>query len=468
MRTAESADLPQTSMGRQKLSRLTKLLYGSGDLGFSMTTTIIGLFILIFLTDVVGISPAMAGVAIFLGKTWDYINDPIIGYISDRTRTRWGRRRPFLLFGALPFGLAFVLVWWKPPIHSDIFLAVYYALAYMVFDTAASFVYMPYFALTPELSSEYDERTSITSFRMFFSIFGSLIAFSIPEIMVGSFTPENSHRVLVMGVTFGLASAAPLFLTFLGTRERKDHMVEDQPRIIDSLRSVRRNPSALWGLGIYLSTWIAVDIVQFILFFFVKYCIRRESQSSIILGSIFVAAIVALPLWNWVACRLNKRFAYIVGIVFWTVVQLAIIALGSATPLVYILVLCALAGIGVAAAHVLPWSILPDAIEWDELQTGKRNEGLFYSMVTLSHKVAASIAILLVGLLLEAFAYQPNIAIQQPQAELAIRLITGPIPAILLCLGILCAVFYPLSREQYHRIVRELEARRAQKSVAGS
>jgi GPH family glycoside/pentoside/hexuronide:cation symporter len=409
----------------------------------------------------------MAGVAIFLGKTWDYINDPIIGYISDRTRTRWGRRRPFLLFGAVPFGLAFALVWWKPPIQRDIFLAVYYALAYMVFDTAASFVYMPYFALTPELSSGYDERTSITSFRMFFSIFGSLIAFSIPEIIVGSFTPENSHRVLVMGVTFGLASAAPLFLTFLGTRERKDHMVQEQPRILDALRSVRRNPSALWGFGIYLSTWIAMQIIEFILFFFVKYCVRRESQGSLILGSIFIMAILTLPLWNWVARRMNKRSAYIVGTVFWIVVQLVIITLGAGTPLVHILVLCALAGIGVAAAHVLPWSILPDAIEWDELQTGKRNEGVFYSMVTLSYKVATSIAILLVGLLLEAFGYQPNVAIQQPRAELSIRLIAGPIPAVLLCLGILCAVFYPLSREQYHRIVRELETRRARKNAAG-
>lgn len=452
---------------KTKLGWTTKLMYGSGDLGFSMTTTIIGLFMLIFLTDVVGISPAVAGVAIFLGKTWDWVNDPLIGYISDRTRTRWGRRRPFLLFGAIPFGLIFTLVWWKPPIQRDIFLAVYYAVAYMVFDTAASFVYMPYFALTPELSSEYDERTSITTYRMFFSILGSLVAFSIPEIMIGSFSPENAHRVLIMGFTFGLASAAPLFLTFLGTRERNDFMKQEQPKIVDSLRAIRHNSTALWGLGIYLCTWIAIDIVQYILFFFVKYAIRRESQGSIILGSIMVSAILSLPLWNWVAHRINKRFAYIVGIVFWTIVQMVIMTLGASTPLAMLFTLCVLAGIGVAAAHVLPWSILPDAVECDEWRTGKRREGMFYSMVTLSHKVAASIAILLVGTLLEAFAYQPNSPIQQPRAELAIRLITGPIPAVLLCLGILCAVFYPLSRERYQQIVRELEARRSLKKADG-
>jgi glycoside/pentoside/hexuronide:cation symporter, GPH family len=452
---------------KEKLAWTTKLMYGSGDLGFSMTTTIIGLFLLFFLTDVVGISPAVAGIAIFIGKTWDWINDPIIGYISDRTRTRWGRRRPFLLFGAIPFGLAFALVWWKPPIQRDILLAVYYAVAYMVFDTAASFVYMPYFALTPELSSKYDERTSITSFRMLFSLIGSLIAFSIPEIIVGSFNPENAHRVLVMGFTFGIASAAPLFLTFFGTRERNEFSNQAQPKIRESWRAVRKNPTALWGLGIFLCTWIAIDIVQYILYYFVQYGIQRRSQAEIIMGSIMVSAILALPFWNWLAQRINKKFAYIAGITFWAVVQMVIITLGASTPLAVLLILCVLAGVGVAAAHVLPWSILPDSIECDEWRTGERHEGMFYSVVTFSHKMAASIAIFLVGLLLEAFAYEPNVAIQQPRAELVIRLITGPIPAVLLCLGILCAVFYPLSRERYQQIVRELEARRSLKKADG-
>ena len=110
-----------------KLTRLTKLIYGFGDTGFSLTTTIIGAYFAIFLTDVVGIAPGTAAIAIFLGRSWDYVNDPIIGHISDRTRTRWGRRRPFLLFGALPFALAYMLMWFRPPFDSQVLLAVYYA-----------------------------------------------------------------------------------------------------------------------------------------------------------------------------------------------------------------------------------------------------------------------------------------------------------------------------------------------------
>jgi GPH family glycoside/pentoside/hexuronide:cation symporter len=453
---------------RQKLSRLTKLMYGSGDLGFSLTTTLIGAYFAIFLTDVVGVSPAIAAAAFFIGRSWDYVNDPIIGYISDRTRTRWGRRRPFLLFGALPFGLAFVMLWWHPPLQRDLLLALYYAAAYILFDTAATLVYMPYFALTPELASGYDDRTSITTYRMFFSILGSLIAFTIPLLMIGTFRPENAGKVLTMGFVFGLVSAGPLFLTFLGTRERQEFMAQEPPKLLESLKAVFKNPPFLLGLGIFLGTWISVDIAQAILLYFIKYCLLRETQSDLIMGTIFVTAIFALPLWNWVARHWDKRISYILGIAFWAAVQLVIITLGPSTPLAVLLTLCALAGIGVAAAHVLPWSILPDAIEWDEWKTGERHEGMFYSIVTLSHKVAASIAIPLVLLLLNTFEYQANVAIQQPRVELAIRLITGPIPVVFLCLGILCAVFYPLSRERYNQIVKELEERRRGRSPAWS
>jgi GPH family glycoside/pentoside/hexuronide:cation symporter len=446
---------------KKGLSRITKITYGSGDFGFSVTMTLIGAYFAIFLTDVVGVPPAVAAAAFFIGRSWDYVNDPIIGYISDRTRTRWGRRRPFLLFGAVPFGLVFAMLWWRPPFQSTLALAIYYAAAYVLFDTAATFVYMPYFALTPELAGDYDERTSLTSYRMFFSILGSLVAFTIPLLIIGAFRPENASKVMLMGFTFGLVSAVPLLLIFFGARERQDYMAQEPPKLRQALKAIIKNPPFLLGMGIYLFTWISVDIMQAILLYFIKYCVRREPQSDLIMGTIFVVAILALPLWNAIATRWNKRGTYIFGVAFWAVVQLVIITLRPETPLVLLLCLCGLAGVGVAAAHVLPWSILPDAIEWDEWKTGERHEGMFYSVVTLAHKVSASIAIPLVLLLMESADYQPNVAIQTPRAELTIRLVSGPIPAVLLALGIVCAIFYPLSREQHRRIVEELEARRA-------
>lgn len=450
--------MPAAAMPR--LSRLTKILYGSGDTGFSLTTTLIGAYFAIFLTDVVGVAPTVAAVAIFVGRSWDYVNDPLVGHLSDRTRSRWGRRRPFLLFGALPFALAFVMLWWRPPFRQDLALGIYYAAAYLLFDTAATFAYMPYFALTPELAGDYDERTSLTSYRMFFSIAASLAAFTVPLMIIGSFRPENASRVFTVGLLFGFASALPLLATFFATRERREFMSQAQPRLRDSLRAVLRNPPFLFGLLIYLFTWITMDIMQAILLYFLKYCVRREAQSDMIMGTIFVVAIAALPLWNWVARRLDKRLAYIAGVAFWAAAQMVIVTLGPSTPLPLILALCALAGIGVGAAHVLPWAILPDAVEWDEWKTGERHEGMFYSLMTLVHKIASSVAIPLALLLLDAAGYQPNVEVQGLWTERTIRLLTGPIPAVLLGAGIVCAVLYPLTRKRYREILADLERRR--------
>lgn len=445
----------------ERLSRRTKLLYGIGDTGFSLTSTIIGAYFAIFLTDVVGVRPSLAAVAIFVGRSWDYVNDPLIGHISDRTRTRWGRRRPFLLFGFLPFALAFAMLWWRPPWENAAALAIYYALAYVIYDAAATFVYMPYFALTPELTLDYDERTSLTSYRMFFSILASLVAFTIPLALVGSFTPERAQRVLLMGLGFGLVSALPLLLTFIGTRERPAYLEQEQPRVVESLLAAVRNRPFVFSMAIFLLTWVAVGILESTLLYFVKYCVQRESSSDLIMGVIFVVAILALPLWEWASRHLNKRLAYIGGIAFWAVVQIVMVTLGASTSLTLILFLAGLAGIGVSAAHVIPWSIIPDAIEWDELQTGERHEGMFYSLVTLMQKVATSIALPLALVLLEATGYVPN-ALQQPSsALLGIRILAGPIPAALLCAGIAFAALYPLSRERHAEVVRELERRRA-------
>jgi GPH family glycoside/pentoside/hexuronide:cation symporter len=339
-------------------------------------------------------------------------------------------------------------------------LAAYYAVAYVVYEAAATLIYMPYFALTPELTSDYDERTSLTTYRMFFSILGSLVAFTVPLLIIGSFDPDNASRVLMMGAVFAAVSALPLLLAFFGTREREEYTQQERPGLIQSLRAALENRPFVFGLVIFLLTWVGVEIVQATLLFFVKYVVRREPESDLIMATIFVTAILALPIWEWASRRWSKRWAYVGGIAFWAVVQVVLITLNASTGLELILVMCVLAGVGVAAAHVLPWSIIPDAIEWGELQTGERHEGMFYSLVTLIRKVTTSLAVPAVGLILEFTGYVPNADAQPSSALMGIRLVIGPIPAILLCAGILFAVLYPLGRDEYAQVVRDLSRRR--------
>ena len=444
-----------------KLTRGKKLMYGVGDIGFSLTSTILGVYFLFFMIEVVGLRPGIAAIPILIGKIWDFVNDPIFGHISDRTRTRWGRRRPYLLFGALPLAFTFTMLWYKPGYESTAALVAYYSIAYIIFEASATMLYMPYFALTPELTSDYDERTSLTSYRMFFSILGSLLAFTLPSIIVGEFTPDNAPKVLLMGAIFGLVSALPMFLTFFGTEERGDLLDLEKPTIFESLKSVWKNVPFRYGLGIFLATWISVDILQSSLLFYVKFVVQREAQNEIIMATLFVVAMFALPIWNWVSNRWSKRYAYMIGIAFWAVVQLVLIMLTPSTPLGLILFFCSLAGIGVAAAHVLPWAILPDAIEWYEYKTGERHEGMFYSITTLARKVTSAGTVPLIGLVLEITGYQPNLAQQNVEAVKGIKMVIGPIPAILLCLGILIAYKYPLDRDDFQSIVEKIKERRA-------
>jgi GPH family glycoside/pentoside/hexuronide:cation symporter len=220
-------------------------------------------------------------------------------------------------------------------------------------------------------------------------------------------------------------------------------------------------------VGIFLLTGVTVDLMQSMLLYFLKYWLLLEAQSDLILGTIFGVALLTLPFWSFVSGRWDKRRAYIAGIAFWAAVQLALIMLRPGVPLPVVVLLSALAGVGVSAAHMIPWAIIPDAVEWDELQTGRRHEGMFYSLVALMQKVASSIALPLALLALDWSGYVPGVLQQSSRTLLAIRGLVGLLPAVLLGGGIALAVAYPLNRERHADLRRELSRRRKGTGSAG-
>jgi GPH family glycoside/pentoside/hexuronide:cation symporter len=449
---------------KETLSRRAKLMYGVGDAGINLADTMVGLLFAIFLTDVVGLRPGLAALVIFIGRTSDYINDPIIGYLSDRTRSRWGRRRPFILFGMLPFALAYMLLWWIPPITTQTGLAIYYAFAFVLYDTLATILYMPYFALTPELTSDYDERTSLTTYRMIFSTIGAMVAFVVPLAIIGTMNAESAGRIMAVGAGVAFLSILPMIAVFFGTREKAEYQEQKQPSIKESVMAAVKNKPFLYAAGIFLLGLTALDITQATLLYFLKYHMHLEENYDVVFGLLFVAALVSFPFWNWVASRWDKKKAVIVGMLFLAIAITGMGLMRTEWGLPIVLVFSALVGIGLGAIQVLTWAMIPDAVEWDELQTGQRHEGMFYSLVQTMRKIGSSLSLPFVLLMLEWTGYVANAPTQPRNTILGIQALIGPIPAVFLIVGIFLAARYPLTRKRFDQLRAELAERHASKA----
>ena len=471
-----------TTQKEGRLSIWTKLIFGSGDWSSSSFGTLRQIFYAIFITDVVGLEPRLASVAALVGIFWDAVNDPLVGVLSDRIKTKWGRRRPFLLWFSIPFGLGFVILWWAPPFESQIALAAFVTFAFMLSDTFQTLVVVPLYALTPEITLDYDERTSLTGYRMFFNLFASLvIAVAAPAIVdsVLASGATQQQGYLIVGSLFGGLATIPLLLIFFFIRERVrtqgeiEH--EESISFADSIRTAWANIPFRFATGLYMLNWITFDIVALSLPFFVAYWVSSGNLldkalglpvESAVFALLLITSVVMVPFWVWMSNRFNKNIAYIIGMSFWAIVQLLLFTIQPG-QITYILVLSTLAGISVATAHVLPDALFPDVIEWDELRTHRRQEGIYYGIKNFVRKMTGALAIFIAFQALGWFGYQapPEGAIffqQAPSALMAIRILIGPFGALLLFSAVAMAWFYPLTRERHARI-RRLLARRKER-----
>jgi GPH family glycoside/pentoside/hexuronide:cation symporter len=445
--------------------------YGAGDSGFSLTSTALALLYLYFLVNVVGLDPAAAGLSLGIGRVWDAFNDIFVGTLSDRTRSRWGRRRPYLMFGAIPLGIAFVLMWLVPVTEQQTLLLIYYTAMYILFDTLFTLTNVPYIALTPEIAPTYDERTSLHSYRMAFSIgfglIGAVAPLAIVDAIAGSNPTSSELRsaYAAMAVILGLFSIFPIYITFFAVRENPEYQQLPAPPLRQSFRIAAANKAFLIAIGIYLLTWIPIDLIQFVLVFLLRdYFGLSTDDVNVVFGLLFGTAILALPLWVWVSHRWNKNRAYQVGIAFLAVMLVALSFTAPGRP-VLIVILAIMAGIGLSAAHAIPLAMLPDTIEWDELRSSNRQEAAYYSVVTLIQKLVGAVTIALTGALLAATGYveqTTGVPVTQPPAAIdAIRLLSGLLPAAFFTAGIVLCHFYPLTRERHARMLKAIEKKRA-------
>ena len=468
----------------QRLPMWIKLLYGSGDWGISSIGMMRSIFLAIYLTDVVGLEPRLASFGALVGIVWDAVNDPIIGILSDRLQSRWGRRRPFLLWFAIPFGLSFVILWSAPNWDNQIALLVYVTLSFMISDTLTTLVSVPFLSLTPELTPDYDERTSLTSFRSFFQLVGALaMVIAAPTIidMVIEAGGSQQQGFMTVGALFGAVGAIPLLLIGLLLRETSTPEQQESLPFRETLRAAWKNIPFRYAVGIHMLNWSAVDMVAVVFPYFLLYWVANGNllasvkflgidlaYESAFFGILMLVCILFVPIWLWISKIRNKQEAYAIGMILWVVVTFLIYLIQPGNTM-ELFTLSALAGIGISAAYTLPDAMFADVIEWDELRTGRRQEGIFYGIRTLIRKLTGALVLFLTlqALGWSGYVSPPEGALQFTQSDSAlrmIRLLVSPFGAIMLSGTIILAWLFPLSREKHHRIQELLEKRRAKVS----
>jgi GPH family glycoside/pentoside/hexuronide:cation symporter len=446
----------------EKLPARTKILYGVADGGIAMLTASLQFFLLFFLTDVLAINPGLAGTALMVGKlTWDAINDPLIGYLSDRTRTRLGRRRPYMLTGALPLALATWLLFSIPSGLAGATAFFTVLLAFLFYDTMHTMVSVPYSALTPELTHDYDERTSLTAVRMVFSVLGYILGAAATTALAGLFQgalgwTEKAAYSGVGGV-FGVIAAGAVLTTALSIRERKrSEAPPSQLKPIPAVRQTFRNGPFVRLVGAFFISSFSFALMTSLLPFYLTYQLDMEDQVPMVLLTMLATIGIFLFPWKKIADRINKGPAYALGLFIACLAVIATFFLPyGPTPLIYVIAFAA--GFGFSAQWVFPWSMLPDVIEYDQLQTRERREGIYYGVWALLTKLTDALGVAVGGWALALFGYVPNM-VQTDMARLGIRLFFGLIPSIAIILSLPLLIWYPITRKSHAELRRSLEA----------
>ncbi len=448
-----------------RLSLATKLAFGAGDAGAGITATLLVFSFLVFLTDVAHLKPGLASSVLAIGKIWDAFNDPIIGVLSDRTRSKWGRRHVWMIGAAIPFGLLFSLHWIVPPFLSDqnqMGLFWYYVAVSIAFNTAFTAVNLPYTALSPQMTQDYDERTSLTGFRFAFSIGGSLAALAFGFVLSQQTLPPAQQYALLGGIS-AIASILTIYWCVWGTTDPTAgelppiEAAEHQTSWWQEIRDALKNVPFRYVIGIYLCSWFAFQLTATTIPYFVTYYMGVDSYFAVAL-IVQGSAMLALFLWAKLGETIGRRGVYFLGTGLWTIAQAGLFMI---TPehqgLMY--VLCALAGVGIATAYLVPWSMITDVTDLGELQTGERREGTFYSLMVLLQKLGLAFGLAMVGQALEWFGFDSSLPVQSDAVLTALRVLVAPFPACILAIGLVLAYFYPLTKSVHAEILLQLSDR---------
>jgi sugar (glycoside-pentoside-hexuronide) transporter len=445
----------------RELGAGAKVAYALGDL---TTNTALSALTLVYasyyLTQVAGLRGALAGLVPLVARTLDAFADPLMGRLTDATTWRAGRRRPYFLLGALPFGLGFAALWWTPPFASQAALFAYYTAAYILVSFAMTVLSVPYLALIPEMALGYDARTSLNTYRAAGAVLGTLAAIGIRPLAEAF--GGGPQGFLGAGAVYGAALAAPWLLVHRVSFERpafQARRVEAGWR--QALGAVFSHRTFTQLTRLYIFGRIAMDLVGALVILYVTHWLGRSEDFEPVMGIFLGCVLAALPFWLWLARYYDKATIFVAGSLLWAAVSVIALSFGPETPRAVLFVWAAAAAVGYAVVDIMPWAMVGDVIDEDDLAHGERREGLYNGVFTFLRKLGGALGVFLVLSLLDLAGFQklgPGEA-QPETARDAIRWLTGLSPCLFLLAGVWFARGYPLSRERHAAITAALAAR---------
>ncbi len=432
--------------------------YGVGSVGTGMFASVPGLLLLFFLTDTLGVAAGVAGLAVFVPKFWDMVTDPVMGTISDRTTSRWGRRRPYLLAGAVTLPVFFALMFAVPEFESPRASFLYVTAMFVLAATAFTIFVVPYVSMPAEMTSSYHERTRIMSYRIAFMSVGILVAGAAAPAIV-ELAGGGRGGYAIMGVVLGLVCGAAMLATFFSTRRAAfTTKAEVQPPLREQLAVALRNRPFLVLVSAMLVQLFGVAIVLATVPFYATYILKGTGFTvTIMFVCLILPAVAAMPLWLRISRRIGKSRAYMASVAVFGVAT-PLLLLGSPERLPFVYAVVAVMGLAYGGTQLFPFSMLPDTIEVDAANSGMRREGVFSGVLTAAEKVGMAAGGLLAGVVLQGFGFVESVAgqtVAQPDSALTGILIAFCVlPAVFFALSLPVLARYDLSEERLNALTQ--------------
>lgn len=461
-------------MSNAKLSVWTKLKYGVGDFGMAVVTAMLQFSMLYYYTDVVGVNAALAGTAMLVGKiTWDLVNDVLFGYLEDKTKSRWGKRRPYLIFGAVPFAISFWLVFSIPRGLDDVAYFFIIIGTFILFDTFHTLIATAYSAMTAEITGDYNERTSLTTYRMVFSIIGYLCGAGLTSMLAGiisqSFNVTDHEGWSIVSLIYGILGGISILIPglFLKYKPAVEDKPPQMPPILSIFTTLKNKPFRSYLLVTMIMS-ISFTTVTAMLQYYIDYQLDMNPSSLLIMLSMLGVLAIFLVPCGIISNKIGKAKTYALGLTIASAALIVVFFIPQG-PSNWIFLLAAIAGMGFSAQWVCPHSMIPDVIEYDELMTGERREGVYYGMQATATKVTGALATAMCGWALELGKYvdpttvpEGTQVVQPESALMAIRVMFALLPAIFLLICVPLLLKYPITRESHAEVLRQLEEKRKQ------